>query len=289
MNQNIGTMYAAPKTGGRSCGRAASFRDIVFPGICLILTLTLVTFVTLLLVQTFAVSPRELGRLLFAPTLWPIIGVSLKTSFLAASLALLTGTPVAYLLARKPFLGKAVIETLLDLPVALPPMVCGLALLMLVSPTTPSGRLLAAADIRLVFTPAGIVLAQYLVALPLLIRAARSAFSAIPAMLPAAAAVLRASEGYTFFHVMLPLSREGLTSGFILCWTRALGEFGATAMIAGCIPGLTETLPVAIYTRATTGDFAAAGAASFCLATLSFSALIVLRMFIRDDRRLRKA
>ena len=113
--------------------------------------------------------------------------------------------------------------------------------------------------------------------------------ASIPPSIPAAAAVLRASEAYTFFHVILPLSREGMVSGFVMCWTRALGEFGATAMVAGCIPGVTETLPVAIYTRATAGDLASAGAAAFCLAMISFVTLIGLRLAFNDDAVRRKA
>jgi len=259
-----------------------------FKIMCAGLTALLALFVAGTLCQVF-VSPTAAKAALADGSLLPVLGVSLQTSLCAALLAMALGTPVAYVLARREFWGKTALETLLDLPVALPPMVAGLALLLLISPAAPVGGLLAKAGIQLVFTKAGIVLAQFFVALPFYIRAVRSAIAAIPPAIPAAAALLRASEGYTFFHVILPLSREGLVSGFVMCWARALGEFGATAMVAGCIPGVTETLPVAIYTRATAGDLASAGAAAFCLAVITFTTLIGLRLAFKDQAPRRKA
>lgn len=260
-----------------------------FKALCVGLTVLLTLFVALAMFNIFIVSPLTLRQSLADGSLLPVLGISLQTSFSAAFLAVALGTPVAYVLARREFWGKTVLETLLDLPVALPPMVAGLALLLLVSPAGLVGKTLTRAGIDLVFTKAGIVMAQFFVALPFYIRAVRSAITAIPPSLPAAASLLRASEAYTFFHVILPLSREGMVSGFVMCWTRALGEFGATAMVAGCIPGVTETLPVAIYTRATAGDLAAAGAAAFCLAVISFLTLMVLRVMFKTEGLRRKA
>jgi len=257
--------------------------------LCVGLTALLTLFVALAMFNVFVISPLTLRQSLADGSLLPVLGISLQTSFGAALLAMLLGTPAAYVLARREFWGKTVLETLLDLPVALPPMVAGLALLLLVSPAGPVGRTLAKAGVDLIFTKAGIVLAQFFVALPFYIRSLRSAITAIPPSLPAAAALLRASEAYTFFRVILPLCREGMISGFVMCWTRALGEFGATAMVAGCIPGVTETLPVAIYTRATAGDLSAAGAAAFCLAVISFLTLMVLRTSFKTEVLRRKA
>jgi molybdate transport system permease protein len=257
----------------------------IFTGVCVGLTGLLALFVALALGHVLVVAPGALkdGALL------TVLGVSLQTSLCAALLAMALGTPVAYVLARREFAGKTALETLLDLPVALPPMVAGLALLLLLSPSGPVGGVLAQAGGRLIFTKGGVVLAQFFVALPFYIRAVRSAIAAIPPALPAAAALLRASEAYAFFHVILPLSREGIVSGFVMCWTRALGEFGATAMVAGCIPGVTETLPVAIYNRATAGELAQAGAAAFCLAGVSFVTLIALRVAFQATPLRRKA
>jgi molybdate transport system permease protein len=261
----------------------------VFRVCCIAITALLSLFVAVALCNVFLVSPATLRCALSDGALGQVIKVSLQTSLMAAALAMSLGTPVAYVLAQKRFFGKAALETLLDLPVALPPMVAGLALLILVSPASPTGSVLAQAGIHLIFTKTGIVVSQLFVALPFYIRAMRSAITAIPPSIPAAAAVLRATEAYTFFHVILPLSREGLISGFVMCWTRALGEFGATAMVAGCIPGVTETLPIAIYTRATAGDMASAGAAAFCLAALSFVALVGLRLVFKEEALRRKA
>jgi molybdate transport system permease protein len=260
-----------------------------FTILCITITVLLALFVAVALCNVFIVSPATLFRTLSDGSLGPVLRVSLETSLLAALLAMLLGTPVAYVLARREFFGKAAVETLLDLPVALPPMVAGLALLLLVSPASPVGGLLAKMGIHLIFTKAGIVLAQLFVALPFYIRAVRAAIAAIPPSIVAAAAVLRATETYTFFHVILPLSREGIISGFVMCWARALGEFGATAMVAGCIPGVTETLPVAIYTRATAGDLAGAGASACCLALVSFVTLVTLRLVFKDNVTRRQA
>jgi molybdate transport system permease protein len=261
----------------------------IFKVLCVAVTVLLSLFVAVALCNVFMGSPAEWVRTLRDPELRQVVEVSLMTSLMAAGLAMLLGTPVAYVLARRRFFGKAAVETLLDLPVALPPMVAGLALLVLVSPTSPFGHVLNGMSIHLIFTKAGIVLAQLFVALPFYIRAVRSAITAIPPSIPAAAALLRATEAYTFFHVILPLSREGIVSGFVMCWARALGEFGATAMVAGCIPGVTETLPIAIYTRATSGDLAFAGAAAFCLALVSFATLIGLRLAFRESDERRQA
>lgn len=260
-----------------------------FIRLCGVLTALLALLVSMALYNVFAVSPATLKGAWEACALASVLAVSMQTSFCAALLSMIVGTPVAYVLARREFPGKTALETLLDLPVALPPMVAGLALLLLVSPNSPVGGLLAKADISLIFTKSGIILAQFFVAVPFYIRAVRSAITAIPPSIPAAAALLRANEAYTFFHVILPLSREGVISGFVMCWTRALGEFGATAMVAGCVPGVTETLPVAIYTRATAGDLASAGAAAFCLALISFLTLIALRVAFKGERQRRSA
>ncbi len=260
-----------------------------FNVLCVGLTALMALFVAGALCNVFVVSPMTLKKALTDGSLLPVLGISLQTSLCAAVLAVLFGTPVAYVLARRDFFAKTAVETLLDLPVALPPMVAGLALLLLVSPTEPIGGTLNKIGIGLIFTKAGIVLAQFFVALPFYIRAVRSAITAVPPSLPAAAALLRASEAYTFFHVIIPLSREGMVSGFVMCWTRAMGEFGATAMVAGCIPGVTETLPVAIYTRATAGDLASAGAAAFCLAVISFFTLTLLRLVFKSETSRRKA
>ena len=260
-----------------------------FTWLCVAVTVLLSLFVAVALGNVFAGSPRQLLGVLADDGLLPILRVSLQTSVAAALLAMALGTPAAYVLARREFPGKAAVETLLDLPVALPPLVAGLALLVLVSPSSAAGAALSKMGIHLIFSQAGIVLAQLFVALPFYIRAVRASMAAIPPSIPAAAALLRASEAYTFFRVILPLSREGVVSGLVMCWTRALGEFGATAMVAGCIPGVTETLPVAIYTRATAGDLATAGAAAVVLAAVSFVALIALRLAFSAEAARRQA
>ena len=173
--------------------------------------------------------------------------LSLITSGLSLVISLVTGTPLAYMLARWDFKGKAVLELLIDLPIVLPPSVAGLALLITFGRQGIFGSLLALIGISLPFSTAAVVIAQTFVSAPLYVRAARIGFAEIDPQLEEAAVVEGASNWQMFREVMLPLAGRALTSGAILTWTRALGEFGATILFAGNLEGVTQTMPLAIY------------------------------------------
>jgi molybdate transport system permease protein len=173
--------------------------------------------------------------------------LSLMTSALSVAISLLAGTPLAYILARWEFRGKAVVELLIDLPIVLPPSVAGLALLMAFGRQGLFGSWLTMLGISLPFTTAAVVIAQTFVSAPLYIRSARVGFAEIDPQLEEAALVEGATPWQMFHEVMLPLAGRALISGGILAWTRALGEFGATILFAGNLEGVTQTMPLAIY------------------------------------------
>lgn len=181
------------------------------------------------------------------PTVTAALRLSLSTTAVSLLATIVLGTPVAYLLARFAFRGKVLLEALLDLPLVLPPVVAGLALLLLVGRRGLLGAPLAAAGVHVAFTSTAVVLAQLFVASPLYIRAMKAAFRATPPSLEAAAVTLHASRLRAFRRVTLPLTLPAFIEGCVLAWTRALGEFGATIVVAGSLAGRTQTMPLAIY------------------------------------------
>jgi molybdate transport system permease protein len=173
--------------------------------------------------------------------------LSLITSTLSVLFTVITGTPLAFLLARRNFRGKYWFEILIDLPIVLPPSIAGIALLIAFGRQGLFGGWLNALGIQLPFTTAAVVIAQTFVSAPLFVRAARIGFSEIDQQLREAAYVEGCNEWQLFRYIMLPLARHSILSGSILAWTRALGEFGATILFAGNMEGVTQTMPMAIY------------------------------------------
>lgn len=219
-----------------------------------------------------AVASGSLGRILGAPGVQGAIRLTLLTSSLCTGIAALVGTPLAYALGRWEFRSKRLLETALELPLVLPPVVGGVALLVTFGRRGILGPSLSAVGIELPFTTAAVVLAQLFVAGPLYVASARVGFGAVPPELLEAAAIDGASSWQQFRHVAFPLAMPGLVGGAILCWARATSEFGATLLFAGNLPGRTQTLSLAIMTAMET-DLRAALALSVVLLALSFGAL----------------
>ncbi|MCJ7511508.1 MAG: ABC transporter permease [Anaerolineales bacterium] len=186
-------------------------------------------------------------RFLADPTVQAALRLSAWTSSLATAAALILGMPLAYLLARNRFPGRTWLEVLVDLPIVLPPAVAGIALLAAFGRRSLIGAALAQLGISLPFTTAAVVLAQVFVAAPLFIRAARIGFNSVDVQIEEAAYTEGASQWQLFRHVMFPLTGRALFAGLVLCWARALGEFGATILFAGNLPGRTQTMPLAIF------------------------------------------
>ena len=177
-----------------------------------------------------------------------VLLLTLRTAALSTALILPPGLALAWLLARRPFPGKAVVETLVTLPLVLPPVATGLILLELLGRSGPLGSLaLRLFGLDLVFTWRAIVAAMAVMSFPLLVRSARVGFEGVPVRLEQIASTLGASRGRVFFTVSLPLAAPGVGAGVLLAFARALGEFGATVIVAGNIPGRTQTISVAIY------------------------------------------
>jgi molybdate transport system permease protein len=173
--------------------------------------------------------------------------LSLKTSLAVAGVCAVIGTPVAFVLARYSFRGKGIIESLVQLPLLLPPVVAGMLLLMAFGKRGMLGGVLEFAGIELPYSTAAVVVVQTYLAAPFFIQAARGGLEAVPRELEEASRTLGASKLPTFFRVTLPLSWPAFTSGLILCWGRAMGEFGGTIMFAGNMEGATQTMPLRIF------------------------------------------
>ncbi len=201
--------------------------------------------------------------------------LSLVTSTIAACLALTIAVPTAYFLARHRFPGRFVVDALLDVPVIMSPIALGLALL-LVFRTAP-GKFVESHVLRFVFEVPGIVLAQFILALALEIRVLKATFEEISPRLEQVARCMGCSPGRAFFHVTLPLARPGLIAALVLGWARAIGDFGATVMVAGAVPGKTETVPVAIYLGLASLRIEHSVVLTLLLTLFALSALLLLR------------
>jgi molybdate transport system permease protein len=223
------------------------------------------------------------GNVLLALRL-PIVAEALKVSVLTTLVVLVLsvvfGSPLALLLARRRFPGKVLLDTLVDLPIVLPPAVAGLALLLTFGRNGPFGPSLSAVGVQLPFTTAAVVLASMFVAAPFYVRAARSGFQVVPPELEEASRLEGASEWQVFRYVTVPIAAPALFGGAVLCWARALGEFGATIMFAGNLTGRTQTMPLAIYAALET-NLDAAVALSVLLLAVSFVLLMLARAWLR--------
>jgi len=183
------------------------------------------------------------------------LALSLRVAVLATVVNALVGVPLAYLLARRRFAGRALLDLLVTLPLVLPPTVTGYYLIVLLGRRGWLGApLYAATGWTIAFTWYAAVVAATVMALPLLVRTARAAIESVDRDLEKAAYTLGRSEWRTALEVTLPLARNGILAGLVLAFARALGEFGATLMLAGNIPGKTTTVPLAIYTAVQTGE-----------------------------------
>ena len=205
-----------------------------------------------------------------------VLSVALFTvgmAALATAVMLPPGLAVAWVLARRRFPGRAVLETLVSLPLVLPPVATGLILITVLGRRGLLGGLLERMGIEVMFTWRAVVVAMAVMGLPLLVRSARAGFEQVDRRYEQIAATLGARPARVFFTVSLPLARRGVLAGSLLGFSRALGEFGATIMVAGALPD-TRTIAVAIYTYTETGQDAAAAVMLAVSAAIAFGALL---------------
>jgi molybdate transport system permease protein len=233
--------------------------------------------IALLLVRT---TPQHLVSNLASPQVIQAIQISLRTSITCLGLTLLFGTPLAYLIGRRQFPLKRLLDTFIDLPTVLPPSVAGIALLITFGRRSLIGGWLEGLGFEIAFTSWAVVLAQLFVAGPLFIRSAALGFAAIDPELEQAAQLDGASRWQVFRYVVLPLTQYALISGGMMTWARALGEFGATIIFAGNFQGRTQTMATAIYLGFEV-DLNIALTLSALLLLISFSAMLAVKLIGR--------
>lgn len=224
-----------------------------------------------------AVPPAKAIADLSSPVAVTALGLSLRTTLESVIATLAFGTPLAYWLSRSRFRGKRLVEAAVQMPIVVPPAVAGVGLLLVFGRRGMLGPALDSMHLGVAFTTAAVVIAQAFVAGPFYVVAARQAFDAIDGDLVAVSRTLGASPMRTFFAVELPLAAGGILAGAALSWARALGEFGATMLFAGNLPGVTQTLPLAIYAALDSGLEVAVAMAALLLFS-AFALLLLIRL-----------
>jgi molybdate transport system permease protein len=281
----------APRAAGaRSAPATARSIELPRPRGTWLLIVPAVLFLLFIAVPLVALVVRaaqsgELWTSMRQPIIRDALRISLTTSLATVGLVILFGTPLAYLLARYQFPGRQVVETLIDLPMVLPPVVAGVALLMAFGRRGIFGDALNGTGINIAFTARAVVLAQIFVSSPFYIRAVRVGFQGMDPSVEEAAAVDGAGGLRSFLSVTLPLIMPAFVSGLVLCWARAMSEFGATMMFAGNLPGSTQTASLAIMTAMQSSLFTAL-AMGVILLVVSFTVILVFRALARDGQSL---
>ena len=225
-----------------------------------------------------AVGSGGLVAAVGSPAVLAALSLSLATTAASLCLIVLFGTPLAFVLARRRFRGSGLVETVVDLPLVLPPSVAGLALLLVFGRRGLLGGALDAFGITIPFTALAVILAQVFVAAPFYVRAARAGIAGVPRDLEDAARADGASEAGVFRHVMVPLALPAVGAGLVMSWARSLGEFGATILFAGNFAGRTQTLPLVVYAELGSADLEAAIAAATVLVLAAVGVLVAVRL-----------
>ena len=245
-------------------------------------TAAFVLFLVLPIVALFVevVPSGDAWSAINEPVVTDALRLSLITTAITAGLTVVFGTPLAYLLARRNFRGVGLIDTLIDLPLVLPPAVAGIALLFTFGRNGLLGGLIDDAGVAVAFTTTAVILAQLFVAAPFYVKAAKSGFESVDPDLERVSTTLGEGELRTFARVTVPLAAPALLGGIVMTWARALGEFGATIMFAGSLQRVTETVPLSIY-DALQDDLDAALMLSVVLVVVSFAVLLVFKALLR--------
>ncbi|MFL5799286.1 MAG: ABC transporter permease [Actinomycetota bacterium] len=259
-----GTDVAAPRSPPRASRRGGW------------LALPAIAFVLVPVIALAVKAPwSRAGSALSASGAWTALRVSIEVTVGATAISLVVALPAAWALARVPFPGRRVVRAVVVLPIVLPPVVAGVALLAALGRLGLIGGLLERAGVRLVFTTAGAALAAAFVSAPFLVLALEAGFRSIDRRLEDAARSLGASRWYVFRRVTLPQLRPALAAGLVLTWARALGEFGATITFAGNFRGTTQTLPLAVF-QALQTDPGAAYVVSLLMLGASVAVLVAV-------------
>jgi molybdate transport system permease protein len=226
-----------------------------------------------------AILDGSLQHALASPAVLDALALSLVTTSISLGITIVFGLPLAFVLARRQFRGKSLLEAVVDLPIVLPPAVAGLALLLVFGRRGLAGPSLDVLGLSIPFTTLAVILAQTFVSAPFFIRSARTGIATVDRDLEDAARVDGATELQLFRSVTVPLAGAALAAGLVMTWARALGEFGATIMFAGNIEGRTQTLPLVVYGQFQGGDLDASIAAATILVLAAFGVLLAVRVF----------
>ena len=210
--------------------------------------------------------------------------LSIMVSITAISISMVMGIPTGYLLARSKFPGKFLFEIFLDLPLVMTPLVAGMGLLFLFGPAL-IGDAAVAAGLDILFSPSGAVVAQAFIATPIIIQNSKTAFEGLDYHFGWAGQNIGLNPFQIFIHITLPMVRQDIVSAAILAWTRAIGEFGATLMVAGATRFKTETLPIAVYLNITSGETGIAVACAWLLIFIGFFLLLILKSLQKAPAR----
>ncbi len=249
--------------------------------VLVILGIIVVTYFLLIILPILSVflkiSPSQISEQLQNPQIIEAINLSLYTSAIATVIAFILAVPTAYFMATRKFWGKSVLDTIIDLPLVLPPAVAGVALLYAFAPMGLLGPIFNHFGIVIPGYTIAVIIAETFVASPFLVRSAKIGFEGMDRNIINSAKILTGSRLRVFYTVSLPLVIRAVISGTMMTWARAMGEFGATLMFAGNLQGITQTMPLAIYTLLY--SIPAAGITlSIILIVISFSVLIVVKL-----------
>jgi molybdate transport system permease protein len=266
--------YTPPK----SINKVFSFIDKSSLVILALIVITYFIFIALPLASVFLrLDTTQVSTQLQAWQVISAIQLSLYTSAIATLIAFVLAVPSAYFMATRNFPGKPLVDTIMDLPVVLPPAVAGVALLYAFAPRGVLGPLLTSLKITLPGYTVAVIIAEAFVASPFLFRAAKTGFENRDKDIYNSARILSGSRLLVFFTVSLPLTIRGIISGTMLTWARAMGEFGATLMFAGNLPGITTTMPLATYNLLYSNQSGAI-VLSIILIAISFTVLVIVKL-----------
>jgi len=225
----------------------------------------------------FRTTPELFFSSLNDPEVIAALTLSLVTSVISLAVVIVIGTPFAYVHCRSQYPGKVVVDTLIDLPLVLPPAVAGVALLVLYGRAGLVGKYASLLGVPIAFTTLAVIMAQIFVASPFYLRQAKSIFDQLDPAYEQTARTLGAGPVRVFLRVVVPMTAGGLVSGAVMTFGRALGEFGATIMFAGNLPGVTQTMPLAVYVNMS-GNFNVGLTISILLVLISFAIMIAVRL-----------
>ncbi len=278
---DLATTRPFPKGRGRAPA-VAWFSVRSYQALLIVASLPFLLFLLVPLVALFVhATPAQVLAQLSNPMVGQALQLSLATTLIGLGITLLLGTPLAYLLARGTFPGKIVLDTLLDLPIVMPPAVAGIALLITFGRFGLLGHWLNLFGVDVAFTPVAVIMAQIFVAAPFYIKTAESAFAGVSREVQGAAAIDGAGPLAVFRHITVPLCSAALAGGSLMTWARALGEFGATIIFAGNLQGITQTMPLAIY-LGFEYNLDSAITLSLILLIVSFAVLLLVRVALRQ-------